>query len=275
MAKKKTSSPKKKTAAKPKKTASKPKAPAAPAAKKAGLKVVSFALYGRHPRYINGAVENAKLMPAFYPGWELRFYVGISAHPTTVARLKALGANVIMVGVEDHRLPPWEGKFWRMRPFYDPEVAVAVVRDVDSRPSEREAAAVAEWLDSGKGVHIMRDHRLHTSPIMGGMWGARAGFMPNFEQALTVWIRGMESGKHRTANWCKGGRSDQGFLGNIVWPTAQDNFLAHDDRHTARYTAVSEYADKHTVPFKTPPAKEGYFVGQVFDHNSKPVFHYG
>ena len=48
-------------------------------------------------------------------------------------------------------------------------------RDLDSRLSAREEAATREWLRSGLAVHAMRDHPLHTQPLMGGMWGARLG----------------------------------------------------------------------------------------------------
>ena len=48
-------------------------------------------------------------------------------------------------------------------------------RDLDSRLSAREEAATREWLHSGLAVHAMRDHPLHTQPLMGGMWGARLG----------------------------------------------------------------------------------------------------
>ena len=33
---------------------------------------------------------------------------------------------------------------------------------------------MSEWVDSGKLVHVMRDHPYHTEPIMGGMWGCKA-----------------------------------------------------------------------------------------------------
>ena len=46
-------------------------------------------------------------------------------------------------------------------------------RDLDSRFSKREAAAVEEWLQSGRAIHSMRDHPAHTTPLLGAAWGAR------------------------------------------------------------------------------------------------------
>ena len=48
-------------------------------------------------------------------------------------------------------------------------------RDLDSRVTPREGAAVGEWEGSGRGVHCMRDNPYHSShvPMVGGCWGAR------------------------------------------------------------------------------------------------------
>ena len=48
------------------------------------------------------------------------------------------------------------------------QVDILLSRDLDSRISEREVAAVEEFLASDKQVHIMRDHPARTAPIMGG-----------------------------------------------------------------------------------------------------------
>ena len=46
-------------------------------------------------------------------------------------------------------------------------------RDLDSQFSEREQAAVQEWLQSNKAFHITRDHPAHKLPILGGCWGCK------------------------------------------------------------------------------------------------------
>lgn len=44
----------------------------------------------------------------------------------------------------------------------------------DSRPSDREMAAVKEFqLDAGAQFHVMRDHRQHHALVLAGMWGAK------------------------------------------------------------------------------------------------------
>ena len=79
------------------------------------------------------------------------------------------------------------------------QLQVAIVRDLDSRLSAREASAVAQWLDIAKKqglfLHVMRsissivsiylwsivchleeiclrDHPHHSAPMLAGMWGS-------------------------------------------------------------------------------------------------------
>ncbi|KAF4531550.1 hypothetical protein B566_EDAN015514, partial [Ephemera danica] len=55
---------------------------------------------------------------------------------------------------------------WRFLPMSDPLVDVALSRDLDSNLSERELAAVQEWLSSGAALHVMRDHIHHNTEIL-------------------------------------------------------------------------------------------------------------
>ena len=70
-------------------------------------------------------------------------------------------------------LPSVFGMLWRFIPVLDPSVSVMVSRDLDSRLTSREQAAVEEWLESGLAFHVMRDNPHHGTEILGGMWGAR------------------------------------------------------------------------------------------------------
>ncbi len=48
-----------------------------------------------------------------------------------------------------------------------------ISRDLDSRFSDRELAAVNEWLKSDKDVHTMRDHPDHGTQMLGSAWGSK------------------------------------------------------------------------------------------------------
>jgi hypothetical protein len=56
---------------------------------------------------------------------------------------------------------------WRFLTLSDPLVDVTIFRDLDSNFSERETAAVKEWLSSNYTLHVMRDHPSHTTKILG------------------------------------------------------------------------------------------------------------
>jgi hypothetical protein len=51
----------------------------------------------------------------------------------------------------------------------DPLVDVMHSRDLDSRPSDREMAAVAEFHVSKAMFHVMRDHKQHRTDILGNI----------------------------------------------------------------------------------------------------------
>ncbi|KAF2362616.1 hypothetical protein FHG87_006642 [Trinorchestia longiramus] len=60
---------------------------------------------------------------------------------------------------------------WRSVPLGDHQVERFIIRDSDAKIIPREAAAVEEWVRSGKYVHLMRDHPFHNVLIMGGLFG--------------------------------------------------------------------------------------------------------
>ena len=63
--------------------------------------------------------------------------------------------------------------YGRFLPLVDPQVSVMVSRDLDSRLTAREQAAVEDWLETGLTFHVMRDNPQHDTDILAGMWGAR------------------------------------------------------------------------------------------------------
>ena len=66
------------------------------------------------------------------------------------------------------------GDVWRFLPVLDPGVEAVLSRDLDSRLTAREAAAVTQWLEeTSLPFHVMRDHPQHRTAVPAGMWGAR------------------------------------------------------------------------------------------------------
>jgi hypothetical protein len=112
---------------------------------------------------------------------------------------------------------------WRFAPMADPLVSEWHSRDLDSRISLREVAAVEDWQSSGATYHIMRDHPYHVAHILGGLFGMKITWT-NFKtmksdfQAILDFVK----------TWPGRSGLDQVALDNYVWPHAQLDMIAHD-----------------------------------------------
>jgi hypothetical protein len=121
---------------------------------------VAFSLYGvGTTRYTVGAIENAKIVNTYFPGWKLRFYLTGPVDEAVLDTLKDLGAELVKSSAS---------MFARFLIADDPTVDRYLVRDADSRLSSRDRLATEEWIQSGKKFSIMRDHMNHCHPMNGG-----------------------------------------------------------------------------------------------------------
>lgn len=218
------------------------------------MKVISFSLWGDDPKYNVGMVRNAEIAAQLFPDWCIRLHYVLGEQPPAVNQIWNSPAFPGMPNVE---LMPrrnredkgdWRGMFWRFEDAFDPEVEVMISRDCDSRLSLREKAAIDDWLESDKSFHCMRDHIWHNRPVLGGMWGAKRGFLPNFEQLL--------ANAKKEDRW----QTDQDFLNDIIWPLVEENAMQHDSYYRRLWGGR---------PFPTP-RDNGQFVGEIIDENEKP-----
>lgn len=214
-------------------------------------KIIAFSLWGDNPKYTKGALRNAELARTIYPGWTCRFYLGEHG-PSSAEDYARLAENPL---IQCRQIPEsmdgWKGMFARFLPATEEDVEVFISRDCDSRLTERESFAVNQWLDSSFLMHVMRDHPFHTSPIMGGMWGAKRYAMPDFGELLNGWI-----GEDR---W----QTDQEFLRDIIWPIYHHKVMVHDNWR--RFEPFGRI-----VPFPTPRVN-GEFVGSVIGPDDERV----
>lgn len=201
-------------------------------------KIISFCLWGNDPKYTVGALRNAELAKTIYPGWISRFYIGSSTTPGVTKQLLKAGAEVVNMPEEGD----WRGMFWRFYPAGEPDVDVMLSRDTDSRLSLREKAAVDAWLATDSPFHIMRDHPAHRTEILGGMWGARGGFLTEMKQLIDGYTKG--------DFW----QVDQNFLRENIYPRVKNVAVVHDEFFEGKQFPVS---------------RTNYeFVGDVFDGNN-------
>ncbi len=201
------------------------------------LNIIAFSLWGDDAKYLDGALQNARLAPGIYPGWTCRFHCDETVPQPVRDQLKALGAEVVMM----KRVKPFDGLFWRFLPVNDGRTRHFLIRDADSIINTREQAAVAEWLESGKAFHVMRDWWTHTEVILAGMWGGVGGILPPLQSLL------QDFKATSLANW----HVDQWFLRSQVWPTVRQSCLIHDSRFSALgakdFPVGSELLEGHHV----------------------------
>ena len=211
-------------------------------------KIISFSLYGTAPCYQNGALENVQFAKRIYPGWFCRFYISQEIPQNIVNALRQNGAEVIL----KTRKYKSDGMFWRFLPAGEPGNDVVIVRDADSRITEREKAAVDAWLESGDAFHIMRDHPLHTARIMGGMWGVRGGRLSDIHALICKW----QARRFLDREACfrhKG--MDQIFLTEMVYPRIQHDVCIHSEFTCFEGEKVSPFPVRGT---------HGEFVGIAY-----------
>jgi hypothetical protein len=138
---------------------------------------ISFSLWGQNPIYNIGAIRNAELAQTIYQNWEIVVFHDETTPEETINTLRNL--NVILKNMSKSKM---YGMFWRFLATEIPGSNYVIFRDTDSRIGLRERLAVDEWIQSGKTLHVMRDHPFHKIPcgnddlgILGGMWGIKAG----------------------------------------------------------------------------------------------------
>ena len=189
--------------------------------------VISYALWGDDPKWVEGLEANVALAREFYPGWE----VSVCCSPGWLDKPLPDGCWKVRCQTDG-----WGLLFSRM--FVSAGDRTWLIRDLDSRITKREADAVAEWLDGPMAYHSMHDHEAHFWPLMGGMWGGRKPIQGLF-RAMVEWP-------------AKGGyMDDQRFLAKRVFPAIQDEVCHHS----------SIPLPWSWLPFQTPVADGEQHVG--------------
>lgn len=142
------------------------------------------------------------------------------------------------------------------------------VRDVDSRPSQREKNAVNAWIESGTDVHALRDHPYHAVWMLGGLWGAKGGVLKNVEQSIKRFPRSRQpySREHQYG-------ADQQWLWQEVWPKLQKSGLVHDSCLRGKFPLGVEFPSSNARTLllsDLPDDSPERFVGEIIDEHEQP-----
>jgi len=213
-------------------------------------KIISFSLWGEDLKYVLGAIENIKTQREFFPDWICRFYCHSHINLKWINSFYKEGAEVVLKDEEPfvkHMDAP--GMFWRFDVLKDKDIERCIVRDTDGRLTQREKNCVKDWERSGKEFHIIRDHAMHNTRIMGGMWGCTNNFINriDYDDLLKQFSHLSYNNMYAT---------DQEFLARIIYPLIKDSVCIHDD--------WSRYKDENAR--KIPHLREGAnYIGQPID----------
>lgn len=210
------------------------------------MKIISFSLYGNDERYTVPLEQNASSLHLYYPGWIIRVYHDDSVAKETLENLEL--NNVQLVNINHPELLKFNlaPKFWRFLPVLENEIEVVIFRDSDSIFSHRECILVNEWLNCDNLFHIMRDHHLHVSPILAGMFGVKN---EGFKIISKLFFNYPHLTKKNSYN------SDQIFLADHLYPIIKNEVLVHTS-----YFAF--HSEKHVRINKSKDSNG--FIGAVF-----------
>jgi len=162
--------------------------------------IFSTSVFGDNPRYSFGAQRQYELAKHFYPDFEFRLYTD------DASKFNMPDAKVIEVKDGSY------GVFWRFFPLFESDNEIVIVRDADSRVTEREAQATYLWMESPKRFHIMRDHDAHfqDKPIIASTFGIKGKLSNAQWNAMQSYLHG----EHRYG-------SDEEFLRDHMWDESQ------------------------------------------------------
>lgn len=187
------------------------------------VNVFSFCLYGPEtPKYYFGLLENIRLINSHFPDWKIYVYLGndvpesfehtLLANPTLVVR---------RTGADGHT-----NSIYRFFAIDEPSVNTMMVRDCDSRVHWKDRWAIRNFMESGRGVHIIRDHVEHTSNILAGLWGVKKSSVSfSIQELYKAWTPEFAgSGDKDTP---AGFGIDQNFLKLVLYPKIVQDAWVH------------------------------------------------
>jgi protein O-GlcNAc transferase len=226
------------------------------------MKVFSFSIYGDNPIYTIGGVKNAKLIKELFPEWKSIFYIADDVDPNIIKQIQDYGGIVELKPSNES----FAGMFWRFMAITRDDVDVMIVRDCDSRVSERDVVSVDEFMLSDKLYHIVRDHPIgHHYPMNGGMWGCKQNpFINRINFHINDFLKSHYNHIFNTDNAKKDSirNADQMFLMNRIYPIAVNSCLVHDEYFKYESFAKPINHDRESNNFA--------FIGESIDETDEP-----
>lgn len=207
--------------------------------------VISFTLFGTQMKYYVGAKRNIETISKLLPDWEIRIYYHDNlTNKEYIDELSDYNVNLIdvtnvKVGTINAIEFPY---FWRFLSFF--EDTPSIVRDLDSRFSEREIQYINSWMNNDKDFFIIRDHPWH-SPVPAGLFGIKRKIV-SFEEHMRQFI----------------------MSNNLPWGTDQTvlhSYMESVDKERIFYCGYDDLTNY------IPRDNKDFFIGMQIDEHDKPT----
>lgn len=226
------------------------------------MKYFSFSIYGDNPIYTIGGVKNAKLVKKLFPDWQSIFYVADDVNVNIINQISDYGGIVELMPANES----FTGMFWRFMAITRGDAEVMIVRDCDSRISERDVASINEFINSDSLYHIVRDHPIgHHYPMNGGMWGCKQNpFIGRINHHINNFLKSNYSHIYNTDKSKQDSirNADQMFLMERIYPVAIQSAMVHDEYFKYESFAKPIEHDRQSNNFA--------FIGESIDENDLP-----
>ena len=202
-------------------------------------------MFGDEPKYYIGAEKNVEVNKTLLPDWEtVIYYHSEMTRMENVEKLISIGATLIdtsnvIIGNKGPKEFPY---FWRFLAFL--ENNITLVRDLDSRVSDREVEYINRWLETGKDYFIIRDHPWH-SPVPSGLFGIK-GKKNQFETHFHSYVSNSD----------------------LRWGTDQDILYEYMNNVSSENIEYCGFDKPETY---IPRINKEFFIGMQMDENDNPT----
>jgi hypothetical protein len=160
-------------------------------------------------------------------------------------------------------------QLWRFLVLDDASVNAFMIRDADSRSTDRERVIINEWLKSTKPFHCMRDnihHQVSFMPIFAGMWGGRRKALKKLlKYQMKNLVNGFSLASANNKQWhsLAARKTDQIFLTEKVWKVVlhTKSGMCHDSHWCRRLWQQNSR--------RMPNITDGEFMGRQYEAYGK------
>lgn len=177
-------------------------------------KIFSFCLYGSEKKYCLGMLKNLQQIKEYYPDFETYIHMGNDVPDDYVNKIKEFQK----VKIIPYDLTGAVLMTYRFFSIDDEDVSIMLLRDADSRITERCRWVINDFLNSYYKVFTIRDHRYHTSDLMAGQSGFK-NVKPSFKHVYEK-----EWGKISKKYW-----DDKLFLNFATYYRYMEEFVVYTD----------------------------------------------